>query len=131
MATNKPIGDNARKVAVRKRTQLKTKVKGEDRWTKRDKGTIHGPEEDCEEVQGRAAGEIGRHNYARVLLAAAVVLLIPTVGPASSVAPEEAASHVGETATVCGMVASANYVPAAPMAPTFIDLGRPYPAIPQ
>jgi hypothetical protein len=39
MATNKPIGDNARKGAVRKRAQLKTKVKGKDRWTKRDKGT--------------------------------------------------------------------------------------------
>jgi hypothetical protein len=39
MATNKPIGDNARKGAVRKRSQLKTKVQGEDRWTKRDKGT--------------------------------------------------------------------------------------------
>lgn len=39
MATNKLIGDNARKGAVRKRSQLKVKVAGEDRWTKRDKGT--------------------------------------------------------------------------------------------
>jgi hypothetical protein len=39
IATNKPIGDNARKRAVRKRSQLKVKVAGEDRWTKRDKGT--------------------------------------------------------------------------------------------
>jgi hypothetical protein len=37
MAINKPTGDNARKGAVRKRTQLKTKVMGEDRFTKRDK----------------------------------------------------------------------------------------------
>ena len=29
MATNKPPGDNARKGAVRKRSQLKTKVVGE------------------------------------------------------------------------------------------------------
>jgi hypothetical protein len=29
MATNKPAGDNARKGAVRKRTQLRTKVMGE------------------------------------------------------------------------------------------------------
>jgi hypothetical protein len=39
MATNKPVGDNARKGAVRKRSQLKVKVSGEDRWTKRNKGT--------------------------------------------------------------------------------------------
>jgi hypothetical protein len=39
MATNQPIGDNARKGAVRKRSQLKVKVAGEDRWTKRGKGT--------------------------------------------------------------------------------------------
>jgi hypothetical protein len=37
MAVNKPVGDNARKGAVRKRTQLKTKVLGKTAWTKRDK----------------------------------------------------------------------------------------------
>jgi hypothetical protein len=37
MAVNKPVGDNARKGAVRKRTQLKTKMAGKDQWTKRDK----------------------------------------------------------------------------------------------
>jgi len=37
MAVNKPLGDNARKGAVRKRSQLETKVMGEDHWTKRSK----------------------------------------------------------------------------------------------
>jgi hypothetical protein len=37
MAVNKPVGDSARKGAVRKRTQLKTKIQGEERWTKRSK----------------------------------------------------------------------------------------------
>lgn len=37
MATNKPSGDNARKGAVRKRSQLKTKVEGEAHWTKRSR----------------------------------------------------------------------------------------------
>lgn len=36
MAVNKPVGDNARKGAVRKRSQLKTKVMGKSAWTKRD-----------------------------------------------------------------------------------------------
>jgi len=39
MAINKPTGDNARKGAVRKRTQGRTKVMGETIWTKRDKVT--------------------------------------------------------------------------------------------
>jgi hypothetical protein len=39
MAANKPTGDNARKGAVRKRSQLKTKVEGESRWTKRDRAS--------------------------------------------------------------------------------------------
>lgn len=37
MATNKPTGDNARKGAVKKRTQRTSKTMGEDSWTKRDK----------------------------------------------------------------------------------------------
>jgi hypothetical protein len=37
MAVNKPVGDNARKGAVKKRTQLKTKLGGVTAWTKRSK----------------------------------------------------------------------------------------------
>lgn len=37
MAVNKPVGDNARKGAVRKRTQLKGKLMGKTAWTKRNK----------------------------------------------------------------------------------------------
>jgi hypothetical protein len=37
MAVNKPVGDSAREGAVRKRTQLKTKIEGEAHWTKRSK----------------------------------------------------------------------------------------------
>jgi hypothetical protein len=39
MATNKPYGDNARKGAVKKRSQLKTKLLGQKAWTKRDDGS--------------------------------------------------------------------------------------------
>ena len=37
MATNKPVGNNARKGAVRKRTQRKGKLMGKTAWTKRNK----------------------------------------------------------------------------------------------
>jgi hypothetical protein len=39
MATNAPAGDGHRKGAVRKRTQLKTRVMGEEHFTKRSKNT--------------------------------------------------------------------------------------------
>ena len=39
MATNPPSGDGHRQGAVKKRSQLKTKVEGEGHWTKRDKET--------------------------------------------------------------------------------------------
>jgi hypothetical protein len=41
MARNAPPGDNARKGAVKKRTQLKTKMNGEAHWTKRNKKDGH------------------------------------------------------------------------------------------
>jgi hypothetical protein len=37
MAVNKPVGDNARKGAVKKRSQVKTKLGGASAWTKRSK----------------------------------------------------------------------------------------------
>ena len=39
MATNAPTGDGHRKGAVRNRTQLKTKVMGDDHFTKRSRNT--------------------------------------------------------------------------------------------
>ena len=37
MATNKPVGNNARKGAVKKRSQLATKTMGKETYTKRNK----------------------------------------------------------------------------------------------
>jgi hypothetical protein len=37
MATNKPVGDNTRKGAVKKRSQLATKTMGKKTFTKRNK----------------------------------------------------------------------------------------------
>jgi hypothetical protein len=39
MAKNKPTGDNARKGAVKKRTQRKSKLMGKTAWTKRNKNS--------------------------------------------------------------------------------------------
>lgn len=37
MAVNKPVGDNARKGAVKKRSQVKTRLGGATAWTKRSR----------------------------------------------------------------------------------------------
>jgi hypothetical protein len=39
MAVNKPVGDRARKGAVKKRSQLKTTLGGATAWTKRNKAS--------------------------------------------------------------------------------------------
>lgn len=44
-----------------------------------------------------------------------------------SIKPPEAANHVGEQARVCGIVASAKYASRSRGAPTFLNLGQPYP----
>ena len=58
MAVNKPTGDNARKGAVKKRTQLTGKLQGKTAWTKRDKTSgefLAGKK--SKKVQGCEAGE--------------------------------------------------------------------------
>jgi hypothetical protein len=55
MATNKPVGDNARKGAVKKRSQLATKTMGKKTFTKaeQERRPVHGPEKEGQ-VQRRA-----------------------------------------------------------------------------
>jgi hypothetical protein len=46
---------------------------------------------------------------------------------AAELSPEEASKHIGETATVCGVVASARFLSGARSRPTLLNLGKPYP----
>jgi hypothetical protein len=46
---------------------------------------------------------------------------------ASSLSPESAAEHIGETATVCGVVVSAEYEADQQHQPTLLDFGKPHP----
>src|SRR5260370_37208817 len=55
------------------------------------------------------------------------LIVWPLAAYAAPLNPEEAASHVGENATVCGLVASATYAAQAMAAPALLDLGKPYP----
>jgi hypothetical protein len=61
-----------------------------------------------------------------IALAAALLLAAAPAG-AATLAAEEAAHHVGETATVCGIVASARFAEHSKAQPTFLNLDKPYP----
>jgi hypothetical protein len=50
-----------------------------------------------------------------------------TTARADPLAPVDAAGHVGQVATVCGLVASTKYAPQSFGAPTFLDFGSAYP----
>jgi hypothetical protein len=45
----------------------------------------------------------------------------------ATIGPEDAAAHVGENATVCGVVESAHFASRSRGQPTFLNFGRPYP----
>src|SRR5438034_7888963 len=58
---------------------------------------------------------------------ASVLLAWTGSAGAGTVGPKEAAGLVGETATVCGVVASAKYAAELRLQPTFLNLDKPYP----
>jgi hypothetical protein len=63
-------------------------------------------------------------------LALVVALLgagLPFPSAAAELNSQQAASHIGETATVCGTVASTNYAVRTKGQPTFLNLDKPYP----
>jgi hypothetical protein len=61
------------------------------------------------------------------VISLAAVLVLAVAADAATLAPDEAAKHAGENATVCGVVASARYAERSTGQPTFLNLGKPYP----
>src|SRR5215472_15655436 len=66
-------------------------------------------------------------NRARLLAASAIVGSWAFPAGAANLRPEDAARHIGETATVCGVVASAMFEATVQDQPTLLDLGEPAP----
>jgi hypothetical protein len=60
----------------------------------------------------------------------AVLLVWASSAYAEPVSPEDAVRHIGETATVCGVVRSAKFASSSRAQPTFLDLDKPYPNAP-
>jgi hypothetical protein len=67
-----------------------------------------------------------RVHFLLPILALFVVLSSP-VAAQKKLTASEAKDHVGETATVCGIVASARYATSTKGQPTFLNLDKPYP----
>jgi DNA/RNA endonuclease YhcR with UshA esterase domain len=63
----------------------------------------------------------------RLLIAATAFAGGVAAAQADPLTPEEAAKHVGQDATVCGVVAGAKYAAQVRGGLTFIDFGKPYP----
>jgi hypothetical protein len=66
-------------------------------------------------------------NPAKLLTASAVLGLWATLAGAAELRPEDAVRHSGETATVCGVVASANVRGQCSGPADVLDLGEPSP----
>lgn len=62
-----------------------------------------------------------------VLLLLFLAVLFGQTGQAANLTADQAKSHIGETATVCGVVASAHYAATSRGNPTFVNLDKPYP----
>jgi len=63
----------------------------------------------------------------RLVVGSAAFALWAFSATAAPLSLEEAAGHMGETATVCGVVASAEYEANEQNQPTLLDLGKPHP----
>jgi hypothetical protein len=71
--------------------------------------------------------EIHQMNLVKLVAASAVFGLWAISTSAATVSAEDAPRHVGETATVCGVVASAKFASSTRSQPTFLDFDKPYP----
>jgi hypothetical protein len=75
---------------------------------------------------GSAAPE-AEMSAAKIIVAFALFGLCALPASAADLRAEDAARHVGETATVCGVVASAKFDAELQSQPTFLDFAKPYP----
>jgi hypothetical protein len=66
-------------------------------------------------------------NGNRVLAASMMLTLWGFPSRAASLSPDDAVHHIGQNATICGVVASTKFDAHLKSQPTFLDFGEPYP----
>ncbi len=64
----------------------------------------------------------------KIILRVVALLLCATIGQAQTLTAVQAKAHIGQSATVCGIVASKHTAMRSRGEPTFINLDEPYPA---
>ena len=78
-------------------------------------------------VAGRPTAAKMTINAMKTIAAAGILGLCALPVEAADLSVEDAAHHLGETATVCGVVASGKFDSDLQSQPTFLDFGKPYP----
>ncbi len=63
----------------------------------------------------------------KTIAAVTTFLLLASIAQSQTLTSAQAEAHVGENATVCGIVASEHTAASSRGEPTFINLGSPYP----
>jgi RecG-like helicase len=65
----------------------------------------------------------------KLFLLILITLVVSAASSASAdkITPAQAKDHIGKHATVCGVVASANFAARSSRQPTFLNLDKPYP----
>jgi hypothetical protein len=76
---------------------------------------------------GAMSGAGGERKRSAAVLLWIALLAAPASAQLPLLSPERAAEHVGEHATVCGVVAGASYRADVRGEPTFLNFGAPYP----
>ena len=66
-------------------------------------------------------------SFAALIASAAVHVATPTVAAPNALTSDQAPLHIGENATVCGVVASTRYAPGTNGQPTYLNFDLPYP----
>jgi len=75
----------------------------------------------------RSSATKTRSHVRRLVFLLFIYLIEASAVAETAVSPAGAIKHVGESATVCGRVASAHFAAASRGAPTFLNLDKPYP----
>jgi endonuclease G len=68
-----------------------------------------------------------RSSFAGVLFCTALFVGSVSGQSDKKIPASQAGQHIGENATVCGLVASSRYLSSSRSKPTFLNLGKPYP----
>ena len=75
----------------------------------------------------RSEVEMTRRSLLGIILCTGFLAVAASGQGNKKIPASQAGQHIGENATVCGVVASSRYLSTSRSKPTFLNLGKPYP----